>query len=149
MRPYIDDNSVVHTPVGRQPIPQRIDNKPIDRFLTLTVNMKVALFHEDGLDLWCTGVGVVVECSPKESWERFVIPHSFFLIVKLLTVNSEFLDLTSYSEISSLSTMRDCIGLKVLCSGYKVRPMDPLTIVVNFISCQSTLKKVKLEANDN
>jgi hypothetical protein len=45
------------------------EEKLIDQFLMLSVNMAVTILHGDGADLRCAGVDVIIECSPKGSWE--------------------------------------------------------------------------------
>jgi len=57
--------------IGQQSTEDLVDEKPIQEFLTLTVNMDVALLHGDRPNLWCVGIGEIVECSPKGSWEGF------------------------------------------------------------------------------
>jgi len=97
----VEDIDVVCIPIGWQPIQLMKEEKPIDQFLMLIVNMEVSLLHGDGLDLRCVGVGVIVKCSPKGNWEGFLVPHSFFLVVLLNIVNHDFHKLSTYCDDSS------------------------------------------------
>jgi len=68
VRPYINEIDIVPKLVGwHRSTRDGIEKKSIDQFLTLTVNMEVALLHSDKCDHHCAGVGVIVECSPKET----------------------------------------------------------------------------------
>ena len=137
--PYFSENDTAPTPVGWQPTLDASEEKPIDQFLTLTVNMEVALLHSDGSDHHCAGVGVIVECSRKGTWEGFRVPQSFFVIIRFMTVKKDFLGLAVYCENSDLTSLGDCLGYRILWSGYKVRPLDPSTAEEHPIGWQPTV----------
>lgn len=104
--------------------------------------------HGNGPNLRCAGIGEIVECSLKGSWEGFQIPHNFFIVVKLHIVNHDFLDSTTYCQISHFTTLWKCTRYLILWSGFKVRPLDLLVPYAHSIGRESTLlamKQVKLE----
>jgi hypothetical protein len=76
--------------------------------------MEVALLQSDGYDLHYAGVGVIVECYPKGTWEGFRVPDSFFVIVRLMTVKKDFLGLAAYCKNSDLTSLGDCLGYRIL-----------------------------------
>nr|PNR58557.1 hypothetical protein PHYPA_005552 [Physcomitrium patens] len=111
--------------VGGPPIPVLEDEKPIGQFLTLE-EMEVTLLVTDETGTRCTGFGIIDECSPKGVWCGYLVPHSFFVIVNLTSVNSEYRGHTAYCEEPSVSTLGDAENHRVLWSGYKARPTEPL-----------------------
>ena len=66
------------------------------------------------------------ECSPRSVWCGFRIPHSFFVVVNISKVNSKCNHHTAYCEEESITTLGATINRRVLLSGYKVRPTEPL-----------------------
>ena len=79
--PFEDSERCTWAGVGWQPIQDNTDEKPMQQFLSLTVNMEVALLQTVGTDLQYAKRGLIVECSPKGFWEGYRVPHSFFLVV--------------------------------------------------------------------
>ena len=126
LHPYIrmaTDNS---GDVGGPPIPILLDEKPIDDFLTLKQGMKVALLICDDAESRCAGLGVINECSPRSVWCGFLVPHSFFVIVTVAMVNTDYADQTAYCKDSEVHKLGAAINHRILWSGYKVRPTKPL-----------------------
>ena len=126
MRPYIGMATDSSGDVGGPPIPILPDEKPIDDFLTLKQGMKVALLICDDAGSRCAGLGIIDECSPRGIWCGFLVPHSFFVIVTVTTVNTDYKDHTTYYEDSEVHKFGAAINHRILWSGYKVRPTEPL-----------------------
>ena len=130
-----------------------MDEKPIQQFLSLTVNMDVALLQTVGADLLYAGLDTIVECSPKEFWKGFRVPHSFFLVVKLLHVVDDFKDHNAYCKILEFMTFNCCVGYRILWSGYKVRPIETSSASAGNVGGQLTgspgthLKQPQLDGN--
>ena len=112
--------------IGGPPIPVLEDSKPIDQFLILKEWMEVALLMSDDAGMQCAGIGVIDECSPRGAWCRFLVPHSFFVVVTLTKVSTECQGQAAYSEEESMTTLGAAINHRVLWSAYKVRPTEPL-----------------------
>ena len=108
------------------PIPVLDDEKSIEEFLTLKEQMEVYLLVSDDAGCRCVGLGIIDECSPRGVWCGFRVPHSFFVVVNISMVNSECNHHTAYCEEESITTLGAAINCKVLWSGYKVRPTEPL-----------------------
>ena len=53
-------------------------------------------------------------------------PHSFFIVVNITKVNSKYNHQTAYCEEESITTLGSAINRRVLWSGYKVKPTEPL-----------------------
>ena len=64
--------------------------------------MEVVLLQESGYTRRCVATGVISECSPRGTWEGFRIPHSFFRIVRVSSVNPEFSDTTACCELADV-----------------------------------------------
>ena len=126
LRPYIKMATNSNGDVGGPLIPILLDKKPIDDFLTLKQGMKVALLICDDVGSRCAGLGVIDECSPRGVWCGFLVPHSFFVIVTVTTVNTDYADQTAYCEDSKVHKLGAAINHRILWSGYKVRPTEPL-----------------------
>ena len=88
--------------------------------------MEVALLVFDDAGSRCAGLGVIDECSPRGVWCGFRVPHSFFVVVNISKVNSKCNYHTAYCEEESITTLGVAINRRVLWSGYKVRPTEPL-----------------------
>ena len=112
--------------VGGVPIPVLPDEKSIDNFLTLKQGMKVALLICDDARSLCAKLGVIDECSPRGFWCGFLVLHSFFVILTMTTVNTKYREQITYCEESAIYKLGAAINHKILWSGYKVRPMEPL-----------------------
>ena len=112
--------------VSGPPIPVLADEKSIDDFLTLKQGMKVALLVCDNKGSWCAGLGVINEYSLRGVCCRFLVPHNFFVIVTVTTVNTEYKEQIVYCKESTLDTLGATTNHRILWSGYKVRPMEPL-----------------------
>ena len=112
--------------VGGPPIPTLPNEKPINDFLTLKQGMKVGLLICDDAGSWCAGLGVIDECSPRGVWCGFLVLYSFFVIVTITTVNTDYADQTTYCEDFEVDKLGAAINHRILWSGYKVRPTEPL-----------------------
>ena len=112
--------------IGGLLIPVLEDSKPIEQFLTLKEQIEVALLVFDDAGMRCAGIGVIDECSPRRVWCRFLVPHSFFVVVTLTKVSTECEGQTAYCKEESMTTLGTAINHRVLWSMYKVRPMEPL-----------------------
>ena len=112
--------------IGGPPIPVLNDEKPIEEFLILKERMEVALLVFDDARSRCAGLGIIDECSPRGVWCGFRVLHSFFVVVNISKVNSECNHHTAYCEEESITTLGAVINRRVLWSGYKVKPMEPL-----------------------
>ena len=112
--------------IGGPPIPVLDDEKPIGEFLTLKEQMEVALLVSDDAGSRCAGLGIIDECSSRGVWCGFRVPHNFFVVVNISKVNSECNHHTAYCEKESITTLGAAINRRILWSGYKVRPTEPL-----------------------
>ena len=99
--------------INGQPIPVLVDEKPIDDFLILKQEMKVALLVCDKARSRCVGLGVIDKCSPQGIWCGFLIPHNFFVIVRVTTVNTEYTDQIAYCEDSTIDTLGAAINQRI------------------------------------
>ena len=90
--------------------------------------MEVALLMSNDAGIRCIGVGVIDECSLRGVWCRFRVPHNFFVMVNITKVNIEYNGQTAYCEEESITTLGAAINHRVLWSGYKVRPTEPLCL---------------------
>ena len=88
--------------------------------------MEVALLMSDIAGMRCAGIGVIDECSPRGVWCRFFVPHNFFVVVIVTKVSTKCQGLTVYSKEESMKTLGAAINRRVLWSGYKVKPTEPL-----------------------
>ena len=100
LRPYIRMVSDSNGDVGGPPIPVLPNEKPIDDFLILKQGIKVALLVCDNVRSQCARLGVIDECSPRGIWCRFLVSHSFFVIVTVTTVNTEYREQIAYCKES-------------------------------------------------
>ena len=126
MRPYASMISNQDCGIDGPPIPVLDDEKPIEEFITLKEWMEVALLVSDDVGCQCAGLGIIDECSPRGVWCGFRVPHSFFIVVKISMVNSDCNHHNAYYEEESITTLGAAINRRVLWSGYKVRPTEPL-----------------------
>ena len=74
----------------------------------------------------CAGLGVIDKCSPQGIWFRFCVPHSFFIVVYVTKVNTEHNGQIVYCEEETIKILGVEINHRILWSGYKVRPTEPL-----------------------
>ena len=88
--------------------------------------MEVALLVSDDSGCHCARLGIIEECSPRGVWCGFLVLHSFFVVVNISMVNSECNHHTAYYEEEAITTLGAAINCRVLWSGYKVRPTEPL-----------------------
>ena len=126
LQPYASMISDEDCGIGGPPIPALDDDKPIEDFLTLKERMEVALLVSDDSGCRCAGIGIIEECSPRGIWCGFLVPHSFFVVVNISMVKSECNHHTVYCEEEAITTLGTAINRRVLWSGYKVRPTEPL-----------------------
>ena len=126
LRPYASMISDEDCGIGGPPIPALVDDKPIEDFLTLKERMEVALLVSDDSGCHCAGLGIIEECSPRGVWCGFLVPYSFFVVVNISMVNSECNHHIAYCEDEAIATLGAAINRRVLWSGYKVRPTEPL-----------------------
>ena len=126
LRPYTSMISDQDCGIGGPPILVLDDEKPIEEFLTLKERMEVALLVSDDAGSRCAGLGIIDECSPQGVWCGFCVPYSFFVVVNISKVNSKCNHHTAYCEEESITTLGAAINRRVLWSGYKVRPTEPL-----------------------
>lgn len=91
--------------------------KPVEKFFTLAKGMVIALIDIDALLPRCAGIGIIKECSPKGVWSGFVVPHSFFVIVQLQVVNSEYKNHATHCKSPIVETLECVAGQKILWSG--------------------------------
>ena len=126
LRPYASMISNVACGIGGPPIPVLNNEKPIEQFLTLKEQMEVTLLVSDDTGIRCAEVGVINECSSQGVWCGFHVLHSFFVVVNITKVNTEYNDQTTYCEEESITTLGAAINHRVLWSGYKVRLTEPL-----------------------
>ena len=126
LRPYASMISDEDCGIGGPPILALVDDKPIEDFLTLKERMEVALLVSDDSGCRCAGLGIIEECSPRGVWCGFLVPHSFFVVVNISMVNSECNHHIAYCEDEAITTLGAAINRRVLWSGYKVRPTEPL-----------------------
>ena len=126
LRPYASMISDEDCGIGGPPIPALDDDKPIEDFLTLKERMEVALLVSNDAGCRCAGLRIIEECSPRGVWCGFLVPHNFYIVVNISMVNSECNHHTAYCEEESITTLGAAINCRVLWSGYKVRPTEPL-----------------------
>ena len=112
--------------IGGPPIPVLNDEKPIEEFLTLKERMEVDLLVSDDVESRCAGLGIIDECSPRGVSCGFHVPHNFFVVMNISKVNSKCNHHIAYCEEESITTLGAAINRRVLWSGYKVRPTEPL-----------------------
>jgi hypothetical protein len=67
---------------------------------------------------------VIEEYSSKGVWFGFLIPHSFFVIVRVKVVNLDYRKHAAYCKTPSMNILGHAVGHWILWSGYKVRPLD-------------------------
>ena len=126
LRPYASMISDQDCGIDGPPIPTLDDEKPIEEFLTLKERIEVALLVSDNAECGCARLGIIEECSPRGVWCGFLVPHNFYVVVNISMVNSECNHHTAYCKEESITTLGAAINRRVLWSGYKVRPTEPL-----------------------
>ena len=109
------------------------DEKPIEQFLTLKEWMEVAFLVFDDTRSRCAGLGIIDKCSPRGIWCRFCVPHNFFIMVNITKVNTKYNGQTAYCDEETITTLGAVINCRVLWSGYKVRPTEPLGPPLNAV----------------
>ena len=85
--------------------------------------MVIALIDTDAPLPRCAGIGIIEEYSPKGVWSGFVVLHSFFVIVQLQVVNSEYKNHVAHCESPIIQTLGCAARQKILSSSYKVQPL--------------------------
>jgi hypothetical protein len=97
--PYVEVDDA--DSIGYRPTPCTQGRRPHRQYLDLVVDMDVAPLvcgtHEDQ----CMGLGIILECSPHDTWEGFRVPHSDYVVVRLTAVFLEYSHHASYCEIPS------------------------------------------------
>ena len=126
LRPYFGMESDSDGDVGGPLILVLPDEKPIHDFLTLKQGMKVALLICDDAESRCAGLGVIDKCSPRGVWCGLLVPHGFFVIVTVTTVNTKYREQIVYCKESIVDKLGAAINHRILWSEYKVRPTKPL-----------------------
>lgn len=91
--------------IGRLPMVEE-DVKPIMGFLSLELNMKLALVSSNG----CVGIGMIEAFSTKGVWYECLIPNNFMVVVKLLSVNTRLKEHETFCKDSGRQTMQMAIG---------------------------------------
>jgi hypothetical protein len=109
--------------IGGPPTPVPEDVMPAEELFTLAKKMAIALVDTEAPLPRCAGIGIIEECSPKGVWNGFVVPHSFFVIVRVEVVNSEYKNHAAYCKSPTVQTLGCAAGHRILWSGYKVRPL--------------------------
>ena len=71
-------------------------------------------------------MGIIDECSPQGVWCGFRVPHNFFVVVNITKVNTKYNSQIAYYEEETITTLGAAINRRVLWSGYKLRPTEPL-----------------------
>jgi hypothetical protein len=91
--------------------------------------LRVALLVRTALEDQCLGLGIILECSPLGTWEGFRVPHSYYVVVRLTAIFSEFSNHASFCEILGLRTLGESVGYQILWSGYRGRPASTLYVL--------------------
>jgi hypothetical protein len=123
LRPYGALSAEPLQTVGGPPTLVPEDVMPAEELFTLAKGMVIALVDTDAPLPRCAAIGIIEECSPKGVWNGFVVPHSFFVIVRVEVVNWEYKNHAAYCESPTMQTLGCAAGHKILWSGYKVRPL--------------------------
>jgi hypothetical protein len=124
LRPYVGLPEDPLEAVGGLSTPVLEDVKSVEKFLSLAKGMVVALVNTKAPSHRCAGIGIIEEYSPKGVWSGFLIPHSFFVIVRVQVVNSKYKNHAIHCEFPIVQTLGCVVGHRILRSGYKVRPID-------------------------
>ena len=114
MRPYFGMEFNSEGDAGGPPILVLPDENPIDDFLTLKQGMKVALLIYDDAGSRCAGIGIIDKCSPRGVWCGFLIPHSFYVIITVTTVNIEYREQIAYCEEFAVDKLGASINHRIL-----------------------------------
>jgi hypothetical protein len=123
LRPYGALSAEPLQTVGGPPTLVPEDVMPAEELFTLAKGMVIALVDTDAPLPRCAAIGIIEECSPKGVWNGFVVPHSFFVIVRVEVVNWEYKNHAAYCESPTVQMLGCAAGHKILWSGYKVRPL--------------------------
>jgi hypothetical protein len=114
LRPYGALSEEPLETLGGLPTPIPEDVMPAEELFTLVKGMVIALVDTDALLPRCARIGIIEECSPKGVWSGFVIPHSFFVIVRVQVVNWEYKNHGAYCESPTVQTLGCVAGHKIL-----------------------------------
>ena len=129
------------------------DEKPIEQFLTLKERMEVALLVSDEAGSQYAGLGVIDKCSPRGVMCRFLVLHTFFVVVNVTKVNTKYNGQTAYYKEEIIKILGVAINHRVLWSKYKVRRMEPLCPSRDHIVKQEDMaslpRQFQLEKEDN
>ena len=101
--------------------------------------MEVALLVSNNAGSQCVRLGVIEKCSFRGIWCGFLVSHSFFVVVNVTKVNTKYNGQTTYCEEKTIKTLGAVINHKVLWSGYKVRPTEPLCPSRNYVVKQEDI----------
>ena len=75
--------------------------------------MEVALLVCNEAGSHCVGLGVIEGCSPQGIYYGFLVLYSFFVIVNVTRVNSEYKGLIAYCEEATVNTLSAMINHRV------------------------------------
>jgi hypothetical protein len=123
LRPYGALSEEPLETLGGPPTPVPEDVMPTEEVFTLAKGMVIVLVDTDAPLPRCARVGIIEECAPKGVWSGFVVPHSFFVTVRVQVVNWEYKNHAAYCESPNVQTLGCAARHKILWSGYKVRPL--------------------------
>ena len=127
LRPYVTTISDDKCGIGSLPIPKLDNKKPIEWILTLKEKIEVTLRMSDKTRSRCAGLGIIDKYSPRSVWSGFLVPYSFFVVVNVTRVNTEYNGQIAYYKEPTIEILSVVINYRVLWSGYKVRPIEPLS----------------------
>jgi hypothetical protein len=116
--------------IGCRLIPSTQCSRPQSQYLDLEVDMEVVLLVRTTFEDHCVGLGIFLECSLQGTWEGFRIPQSYYVVVRLTAVFSEFSHHASSCEIPGLKTLVESVGYRILWSSYRVQPAQSSTSYV-------------------
>jgi hypothetical protein len=82
--------------------------------------MEMVRINFDSLMMHYAGLRITEQCFPKRVWARFFVFHSFFVFVKVVVVNINYMIYISHYDLPLVRTWGNAIGLQVLWSRHKV-----------------------------
>jgi hypothetical protein len=114
LRPYVDVHNNPEGSIRGLPTPILEDVKLIQQFLNLVEEMVVALIDTEASKPRCVGMGIIEECSPKSVWFGILVPYSFFGIVRVKVVNSDYRNHAALCKTPSMSILGQVVGHGIL-----------------------------------
>jgi hypothetical protein len=76
--------------------------------------MVVAFVDTEALMTWCVGMGIIEEYSPIGVLAGFLVPHSFFVIVRVKVVNTNYKNHAAHYEFPLVSILDHAVGHQIL-----------------------------------